>query len=530
LEKKCARNTALASILGLASLLFAAGCSEALIGAVSADVEKALANDPTIEILRGATPIVDASTVDWGNTPQNASVDISFQIKNTGTGTLHLETPAVSPESLTDGFSLVSLSNSSVSSGASATMLLRFHPSAGASYSSSVAIASNALNDPSVDFSITGDMIAPDVDPPTGSVSVNGGAAYATGATVTLTIAASDVGGGSVTQMEVRNDLAWTGNWQAYATTLPWSLAAGDGSKDVYIRFRDGSSNISSAFSDSIILDTVNPTISSYTPTSSAANQLRSVNAVVNFSENMDQSTFTTSTVYLKTKGGVTVSTTMTTAATSVTLNPVSDLAFGMDYTIVVTGGAKDLSGRSISNPMNATYFTVERDVWEGGWTDGNNQPAGPSGYAYDLTDLNPFGSIGYWFDFVNNEIQEQEWSLPVGAHSTLAQLEGVDYYRLMLPADSFTLRVQVFFTDNETNGTTASANTSGPEIITLYANINGFGQTPSVITSTNYLKDYEYDVSAYPGEDVVFLIQEQGSSYGNKRKYNLRVYIEPGI
>ncbi|HOX49692.1 MAG TPA: hypothetical protein PLG14_10945, partial [Spirochaetales bacterium] len=86
--------------------IFVTACSDALLGAVSRDVEQALANDPTIEILRGSTPIVDGSVVDWGNNPRDSTIDVSFQIKNTGTGNLLLETPAVVPELVSDGFSL----------------------------------------------------------------------------------------------------------------------------------------------------------------------------------------------------------------------------------------------------------------------------------------------------------------------------------------------------------------------------------------------------------------------------------------
>jgi hypothetical protein len=79
-----------------------------------------------------------------------------------------------------------------------------------------------------------------------------------------------------VTQMEVSNTLSFTGNWQAYATSLAWTLAGGDGTNTVYVRYKDNSGNISdTVISDTIILDTVDPTVSSVSPANNATNQVR---------------------------------------------------------------------------------------------------------------------------------------------------------------------------------------------------------------------------------------------------------------
>jgi hypothetical protein len=42
--------------------------------------------------------------------------------------------------------------------------------------------------------------------------------------------------------------------------SVPWTLFTGDGTKTVFIQFRDNAGLISSTYSDSIILDTINPT------------------------------------------------------------------------------------------------------------------------------------------------------------------------------------------------------------------------------------------------------------------------------
>ncbi len=363
------------------------------------------------------------------------------------------------------------------------------------------------------------DSIILDTTPPTGTVTIAGGAAYTQSASVTLTLSASDASG-TVTHMEVRNDTGFTGNWQAYATSLPWTMATGDGAKNVYVRYRDNSGIISNAtITDSIILDTINPTISSRTPSSGASNQSRTVNAVVNFSENMNQVTMTTSTVYLRIKGGATVPTTMTKTATSVTLDPVANLLYGYDYQIVWTAGIQDLSGRSVT--ASTSDFTVERDYWEG--LDDNDYPV----RARDITGLNPYGNLAMfkWFDFVPT-IQEEDWSLPAGVHSKLAQLESTDYYILSVPEDVFELELKVFFTSDEVNGTILD--TANGDRLKLTVNHDGFGQGPIETGSSadNYLY-YTYAISE-PGEYLI-MIQEFTYDYTNRRSYNLQYFYGDG-
>ena len=305
--------------------------------------------------------------------------------------------------------------------------------------------SSELLN--SVKEHVARENAVPDTDAPTGSLSINAGDVYSTSTSVTLTIAATDTGGGVVQDMEVRNDTAFTGNWQSYQASLPWTLDGPDGTDTVYIRFRDNSGNISGAYSDTIILDRVSPTITSRTPSSGASNISRTTNITVNFSESINQATLTSSSVYLRIKGGATVSSAMTKAATSVTLNPTANLLYGYDYTIVVTSAVTDLSGRAITNP-GSTDFTVERDYWEG--PNGNNSPT----YAWDLTDLIPRDpyDTDNWFDLVPDQ-QYEEWSFPTGVHSNLALLEGVDYYVVDIPSGMGYMDVRVLFTADEDHG-----------------------------------------------------------------------------
>ena len=103
-----------------------------------------------------------------------------------------------------------------------------------------------------ISTSYTGAVVL-DIDPPTGSIVINGGAAHTANPNVTLTLSATDTGSG-VSQMRFSNDgTSWSG-WEPYATSKPWTLASGNGIKTVYVRYQDGAGNPSGSFSDTILL------------------------------------------------------------------------------------------------------------------------------------------------------------------------------------------------------------------------------------------------------------------------------------
>ena len=102
---------------------------------------------------------------------------------------------------------------------------------------------------------------AADTTPPTGTVTINNNAQYTNSTSVILNLFAQDNKGGSgLYQMKFSTDnLTWSMP-EAYATTRAWTLASGNGTKTVYVKFSDKASNWSAAYSDSIILDTTPPT------------------------------------------------------------------------------------------------------------------------------------------------------------------------------------------------------------------------------------------------------------------------------
>ncbi len=93
---------------------------------------------------------------------------------------------------------------------------------------------------------------------PGGTVSINGGAAHTRNATVNLTLSATDQGTG-VSEMRFSHDGQFWTDWEAYATSKSWTLLSGDGTKTVYVQYRDRAGQVSTIAQDAIKLDTARP-------------------------------------------------------------------------------------------------------------------------------------------------------------------------------------------------------------------------------------------------------------------------------
>lgn len=109
---------------------------------------------------------------------------------------------------------------------------------------------------------------AGDTTPPTGSIKINSDAAYSSTTAVTLTLSAQDAGSGMGTGAQMQfssNNSTWTAA-ESYAGSKSWTLNSGDGTKTVYVKFKDAAGNWSAAYSDSIILDSTKPVITISSP------------------------------------------------------------------------------------------------------------------------------------------------------------------------------------------------------------------------------------------------------------------------
>jgi len=91
-------------------------------------------------------------------------------------------------------------------------------------------------------------------DPSTGNTTTSGTAQ------VEVSLSATDSTGSGIQEMWLSNDSGFTdGGWASYATTTVWNLPGGNGSKEVFVKFRDRAGNVSSWISDTIDLDTTAP-------------------------------------------------------------------------------------------------------------------------------------------------------------------------------------------------------------------------------------------------------------------------------
>ena len=90
--------------------------------------------------------------------------------------------------------------------------------------------------------------------PPSGSISINSGAASTTSAAVQLTLSASDpFDSASLIQMQISNSSAFVGAlWEPYVTSRSWTLEGGYGARTVYARFKNSRGYVSGAKEDAI--------------------------------------------------------------------------------------------------------------------------------------------------------------------------------------------------------------------------------------------------------------------------------------
>ena len=96
-----------------------------------------------------------------------------------------------------------------------------------------------------------------DTIPPTGSVLINNGATVTISSAVTLSLLASDNIG--VTDMRLSNDGNTWNAWEAFASTKPWTFPSGDGTRSIFVQYRDQVSNVSPTYSASILVDGTSP-------------------------------------------------------------------------------------------------------------------------------------------------------------------------------------------------------------------------------------------------------------------------------
>ena len=197
-----------------------------------------------------------------------------------------------------------------------------------------------------------------DTQPPTGSVTIAGGAASTSSAAVTLGLSATDPEPSSgVSQMRFSNDGTTFSAYQPYAATAAWSLAPGDGTRTVYAQFRDADGHESAVVSDSITVastpmppaDTIGPRSLRTSPASHATGVKTSALVKVTAAEALAQGSVTGKTVLLKAKGSshrVQAKLVYRGSSHTIVLTPGSHLRHHTTYQVTVKG-VRDLAGNA---------------------------------------------------------------------------------------------------------------------------------------------------------------------------------------
>lgn len=114
------------------------------------------------------------------------------------------------------------------------------------------------------------DKVNPECDQdtaaPKGTIKINAGRAYTRSPSVNLSLSASDPAPASgVSSMRLMNDGgSWSG-WQPYATSKSWTLRKANGTRAVYVQYKDRADNVSTLL-DRIVLDTTKPRIGAILP------------------------------------------------------------------------------------------------------------------------------------------------------------------------------------------------------------------------------------------------------------------------
>lgn len=113
----------------------------------------------------------------------------------------------------------------------------------------------------------TQDAAPADTMPPTGSITINDNTMYTRSRYVYLNLNAQDnVTPQASIQYRIGEgtssfNVVW-GNWTQFAGKVPYTMAQGDGQRNIWAMYRDAAGNVSQAYVAQIILDTKAPTIS----------------------------------------------------------------------------------------------------------------------------------------------------------------------------------------------------------------------------------------------------------------------------
>ena len=234
-----------------------------------------------------------------------------------------------------------------------------------------------------------------DIMVPSGSISINSGASYTNSTTVTINLTATDNVGvtgyylSDSSTTPSASDSGWTSvaSTTSYSGSGSYTLSSNEGSKIIYVWYKDAAGNVSSTASATIILDTTVPTVTITSPTTNST--YTATSSTIDLGGNASDSSSGISVVtWSNSKGGNGTAN----GTASWTVSGIS-LSSG-DNTITVT--ARDGAGNSGTDTITVTY-------------NAGNAPTVTTGSASNVTStsaylsgtVNPNGlSTTMWFEY----------------------------------------------------------------------------------------------------------------------------------
>jgi hypothetical protein len=206
---------------------------------------------------RAPDVFISPTSCDFGNINVGSSSAQTFIISNTGTADLLIGIISITSTNASEF--IIQNDNCSGQTIApppgTCTVYIIFSPTSTGAKSAILSITSNDPDENPLNVNLNGAGV--DTTPPSGSIMINSGDTYTNSISVTLTLSASDPSG--VSQLCVSNTTSCS-LWETYTTPKAWTLLSGDGTKTVYVWFKDGAGNANTTpYSDSIIFDATAP-------------------------------------------------------------------------------------------------------------------------------------------------------------------------------------------------------------------------------------------------------------------------------
>jgi len=356
---------------------------------------------------------------------------------------------------------------------------------------------------------------------PTGSISISSGAAATASAAVNLTISAADGSYSSgIYQMMVSNNADFSGGiWETYSTTTytsgTWTLAGSStqGTKTVYIKFKDNAGNESAPYSDTILLDLYSPAGSVYIEDST--------HTYLSLYENGSSYPFTGDLVIAAsdTIGGTGSGVTQMKVSRLSDLSDADWIPYSTSYArlLLVANAAldetdfgsktayvrfRDAVGRESATYSDSIYID---DGYEGYY--GNNT-MDDAYELYTTTDINFYGTSGW-----NHNLSDQEYELGLPYLTTSDAVSyGGDWYKMYIPyygdavyvtavyspAYSNLIRIRVYDADGiqvaaSSATSTTTASWSAAQYETYYIQVDSGG---SLLSNTAKQYDLRWEQS----------------------------------